>query len=252
MGKLEQFIAIVQVGVVLLNIPGCAAPRNQVNDMAEKNYEISRSRMVADQIEQRGVTDSAVLEALRMVPRHAFVPAEMRSRAYDDAPLPIGQGQTISQPYIVALMTELARVDKSSIVLEIGTGSGYQAAVLSVLVKKVCTIEYVESLGMDARERLRQLKYDNVDVRIGDGYNGWPEPVQFDAILITAAINHIPPALLLQLRPGGRLVVPLGEHGDTQWLTICKKKMDGNVETEKSIPVQFVPFVHMEAQKPKR
>ncbi len=249
MGNLEQLIAIALVGAVLLEIPGCAYPRDQAQNMNEKEFELYRSRMVADQIQRRGVTGSAVLEAMRLVPRHAFVPAEMRSRAYDDGPLPIGQGQTISQPYIVALMTELAHVDKTSLVLEIGTGSGYQAAVLAVLVKKVCTIEYVESLGTSARERLRQLKYDNVEVRIGDGYNGWPEALQFDAILITAAINHVPPPLLRQLRPGGRLVVPLGECGDVQWLTIYQKRSDGKVETEKSIAVQFVPFVGAEAQK---
>ncbi len=249
MGKLKQLIAIAFVGTVLLEIPGCAYPRDQAQSMNEKQFELYRSRMVADQIQRRGVTDSAVLEAMRLVPRHAFVPADMRSRAYDDGPLPIGHGQTISQPYIVALMTELARVDKSSVVLEIGTGSGYQAAVLAVLVKKVCTIEYIEPLGTSARERLRQLKYDNIEVRIGDGYSGWPEPLQFDAILITAAINHVPPPLLHQLRTGGRLVVPLGEYGDVQWLTIYKKRPDGKVETEKSIPVQFVPFLGAEAQK---
>jgi protein-L-isoaspartate(D-aspartate) O-methyltransferase len=249
MGKLEQLITNALVGVVLMDIPGCAYPRNQAQNMNEKDFELYRSRMITDQIQHRGVTDSAVLEAMRLVPRHAFVPVEMRSRAYDDGPLPIGQGQTISQPYIVALMTELAHVDKSSVVLEIGTGSGYQAAVLAVLVKQVCTMEYIESLGMSARDRLRQLKYNNVEVRVGDGYNGWPEPMQFDAILITAAINHVPLPLLHQLRRGGRLVVPLGEYGDLQWLTIYKKKSDGRVETEKSIPVQFVPFVGAEAQK---
>jgi protein-L-isoaspartate(D-aspartate) O-methyltransferase len=249
MGNVKQWISIGLLDAAMLGFPGCIYPQNKNPQMSEKDFELKRSRMVSDQIQSRGVADPLVLEAMRKVPRHLFVPSEIRSRAYEDGPLPIGQGQTISQPYIVALMTELAHVNQSSVVLEIGTGSGYQAAVLAILAKRVCTIEYIEPLGSSARELLRQLEYKNVEVRIGDGYRGWPEPLQFDAILITAAINHVPPPLLDQLKTGGRLVVPLGDYGDLQWLTVYEKKAEGKVFIEKSIAVQFVPFLGENVQR---
>ena len=164
--------------------------------------------MVDRQIEARGVRDPQVLEALRRTPRHLFVPPELAGEAYVDSPLPIGHGQTISQPYIVGLMSELLKVEPDHKVLEIGTGSGYQAAILAQLADQVFTIEYLEPLGRVARERLERLRFENVDVRIGDGYKGWPEEAPFDRILLTAAPEELPQALVDQLAPGGRLVAP--------------------------------------------
>jgi protein-L-isoaspartate(D-aspartate) O-methyltransferase len=222
---------------------GCAQTTMSKKSLTDEDYLELRRRMVRDQIENRGIREKEVLEAMRKVPRHQFVPVDLRHLAYEDGPLGIGQGQTISQPYIVALMTELSRPRKDSVVLEIGTGSGYQAAVLSLLVKKVCTIEYIAPLGEAARDRLTRLQFNNVEVRVGDGYEGWPEPLQFDAVLITAAINHAPPPLIRQLKPGGRLVMPMGDYGDVQWMTVLEKKQDGKLEENRSIPVQFVPFL---------
>lgn len=231
---------------------GCGQTGKRPKEVQETEWERQRFRMVADQIERRGIKDPAVLAALRKVLRHLFVPFELQARAYDDAPLPIGQGQTISQPYIVALMTELAVVNPNSVVLEIGTGSGYQAAILAEVVKKVYSIEYVELLGTAAQARLKQMNYKNVEVMVGDGYMGWPEQIEFDAILVTAAIDHVPAPLARQLKPEGRLVVPVGEVGDVQWLTVYQKKEDGTLTTHRSIPVQFVPFVGPEVNKQAR
>lgn len=190
------------------------------------------------------VRDARVLDAMRKVPRHLFVPLEYVPEAYDDHPLPIGHGQTISQPYIVARMTELAQPKKADRALEIGTGSGYQAAVLAELVAEVYTIEIVEPLGLEAKERLRALGYRNVAVRIGDGYAGWPEKAPFDIILVTAAAPHIPPPLLEQLKPGGRMVIPVGEVGWVQTLMLITKGDKGprDIRTREIIPVQFVPL----------
>jgi protein-L-isoaspartate(D-aspartate) O-methyltransferase len=243
MGKIHRLIQFTLLFAHFFGIWGCAQTTMLKKNLTEEDFLELRRRMVRDQIESRGIKDKEVLEAMRKVPRHQFVPVDLRHLACEDGPLGIGQGQTISQPYIVALMTELARPRKESVVLEIGTGSGYQAAVLSLLVKKVCTIEYIEPLGNAARERLKRLHYDNVEVRVGDGYQGWPEPVTFDAILITAAINHAPPPLIRQLKPGGRLVMPLGDYGDVQWMTIYEKQPDGSLREQRSIPVQFVPFL---------
>ena len=183
-----------------------------------------------------------VYAAMEKVPRHEFVPDEMQMHAYLNSPLPIGHDQTISQPYIVALMTDLADTDKDAIVLEVGTGSGYQAAVLAELVQHVYTIEIVEALGISARKTLRRLGYDNVTVRIGDGYHGWEEHAPFDAILVTAAVDHIPAPLLAQLRPGGRLVIPIGREFSTQTLTLVEKKTDGRIVERVILPVGFVPL----------
>ncbi len=197
--------------------------------------------MIDRQIRDRGVTDPRVLDAMRTVPRERFVPPDVAARAYDDTPLPIGHGQTISQPYIVAHMTDALAVLASHRVLEIGTGSGYQAAVLGQLAREVFTIEIVEPLARSAAATLRDLGYTNVRVRSGDGYAGWPEEAPFDRIMVTAAPADIPQPLLDQLAPGGRLVIPVGEQGHAQWMTIVEKTARGIVE-RRTIPVQFVPF----------
>lgn len=189
------------------------------------------------------VRDPRVLDALRRVPRHLFVPQEIAGRAYDDNPLPIGHGQTISQPYMVAIMTELARPRKEHRALEIGTGSGYQAAILSELTAEVFTIEIVEPLGAEARQRLRRLGYKNVEVRIGDGYAGWLEKAPFDAILVTAGAPHVPQPLIDQLKPGGRMVIPVGPVWETQILKLITKSPAGQVRSEDIMPVRFVPLV---------
>jgi len=199
--------------------------------------------MVADQIAARGVKDPRVLAAMRDVPRHQFVPSDARADAYIDAPLPIGFGQTISQPYIVALMTELVRPSATDAVLEIGTGSGYQAAVLSRLAATVRSIEIVEPLARSAQAALRRLGYANVQVRTGDGYQGWPEAAPFDVIVVTAAPDAVPPALVAQLRPGGRLVIPVGPVGGVQDLLLIERDAAGRTTTRSIIPVRFVPLV---------
>jgi protein-L-isoaspartate(D-aspartate) O-methyltransferase len=201
-----------------------------------------RDAMVARQIEARGVNDPRVLKAMREVPRHRFIPEIQGPYAYEDRPLPIGHGQTISQPYIVGLMTELARPGGSDRALEVGTGSGYQAAVLSRLVKEVYTIEIVEPLGREAAARLREMGLANVRTRIGDGYGGWPEAAPFDVILVTAAPEKVPPALIEQLRAGGRMVIPVGPVGEVQSLLLIEKDSAGRVRSRDVIPVQFVPL----------
>ena len=204
--------------------------------------EAERGRMVAEQIARRGVRDPRVLAAMREVPRHEFVPPSERPHAYEDRPLPIGLGQTISQPYIVALMTELVQPKSSDRVLEIGTGSGYQAAVLSRLVSHVYTIEVVEPLARDAERRLKDLGCANVTTRIGDGYAGWPELAPFDSIVVTAAPDHVPLPLVEQLKVGGRLVIPVGPAGETQELQLLVKEASGRIRTESVAPVIFVPL----------
>jgi protein-L-isoaspartate(D-aspartate) O-methyltransferase len=201
----------------------------------------ARRRMVEEQVRARGVTDARVLDAMRTVPRERFVPPEIASRAYDDSPLPIGGGQTISQPYIVAYMAEALGVTPEHTVLEVGTGSGYHAAVLGQLARAVHTIEIVPELARRATATLRSLGYANVHVREGDGFAGWPEHAPFDRILVTAAPEQIPQPLLDQLAVGGRLVLPLGPQGQVQWLTIVEKTATGVTE-RRTIPVRFVPF----------
>jgi protein-L-isoaspartate(D-aspartate) O-methyltransferase len=201
----------------------------------------ARYAMVEQQIRQRGVSDPRVLEAMRKVPRDRFVPAALAPRAYADSPLLIGQGQTISQPYIVAYMTETLQVQPGHRVLEIGTGSGYQAAVLGELAREVYTIEIVPELAQRAAGVLKGLGYATVQVREGDGFAGWPERAPFDRIIVTAAPETIPKPLIEQLAVGGRLVTPVGAQGDTQWITVVDKTDRGVVE-RRTIPVQFVPF----------
>ncbi len=186
--------------------------------------------------------DPRVIEALATVPRHAFVPEELRRYAYRNRPLPIGHGQTISQPYIVALMTDLVEPKPDDVVLEVGTGSGYQAAVLAGLVGQVYTIEIVEPLGLAAAARLARLGYDNVEARLGDGYYGWEAHAPFDAIVVTAAASHVPPPLIAQLKPGGRMVIPVGGRFFTQQLMLVEKDAAGSVTTRQMLPVRFVPL----------
>ena len=186
--------------------------------------------------------DPAVMAALDRVPRHEFVPPEIEERAYENRPLPIGHGQTISQPYIVALMTHLLGLAPHHRVLEIGTGSGYQAAVLAELVERVHTIEIVPPLARQATQRLPRLGYDNVEVRLGDGYYGWPEAAPFEAIIVTAAASHVPPPLVDQLAPNGVLVIPVGEHFSVQMLLLVRKGAGGGVTVRQVLPVRFVPL----------
>lgn len=197
--------------------------------------------MVEKQLMARDITDASVLGAMRKVQRHLFVPGELRDQAYTDGPLPIGQGQTISQPYIVAYMTQALKLGSNDRVLEIGTGSGYQAAVLGEVVDSVYTIEIVENLGIMARERLKQLGYTNVVVKVGDGYHGWEEKGPFDAIMVTAGAPKIPQPLLDQLKDGGRLIIPLGPNNSIRQLVLARKK-EGKIKTRSLMPVRFVPF----------
>jgi len=206
-------------------------------------YESERSQMVREQIYGRGVKDTAVLRAFRKAPRHLFVPESYRDRAYNDNPLPIGEGQTISQPFMVAYMVEAAELRPDARVLEIGTGSGYQAAILAEIADSVFTVEIVESLGKRAQTVLHNLGYDNVAVRIGDGYYGWAEKAPFDAILVTAAIDEVPPPLIEQLAEGGRIIIPLGSSPEYQQLQLLTKEK-GELKRRKLLPVRFVPFKH--------
>ena len=214
--------------------------------LTEEDYARERKKMVEQQIIARGVKDKKVLEAMGKVPRHMFVPEGYRRYSYYDQPLPIGLGQTISQPYIVALMTEMLDVDNEDTVLEIGTGSGYQAAVLSTIVKEVYTIEIIEALGLRAEESLKNLGYDNVNVKISDGSLGWPDKGLFDAIIVTAAAEKIPDPLIKQLKPGGRMVIPVNNSFYSQDLLIVEKDEAGNIDTKKTIPVRFVPLIEGE------
>lgn len=209
--------------------------------MADDPLTLQRERMVADQIESRGVRSPDVLRAMRSTPRHLFVPAGVRSLAYADSPLPIGYGATISQPYIVALMTELLAPAKRHRVLEIGTGSGYQAAILAQLAAEVYTVEIVPELAQSAAKRLRELGYANVTVRQGDGSKGWPERAPFDGIMVTAAPPEVPEALVAQLSRGGRLVAPVGSMG-AQELIVIEKRADGTIGRRSICPVSFVPL----------
>ena len=200
--------------------------------------------MVRDQIRARGVQDEKVLRAMQEIPRHLFVPPNLRCMAYQDKPLPIGKGQTISQPYIVALMTELLQPQPGDVVLEIGTGSGYQAAVLSRLVHRVYSVEILNSLGSAAERLLERLGFANVRVSIGDGYLGWPEYAPFDGILVTAAPPEIPPALTAQLKRGGRIVLPVGKTAESQKLMVLEKSgTSDHIVGRSVIPVRFVPMV---------
>lgn len=207
----------------------------------QDEYAGLRHQMVTDQIQARGVTNQQVLSAMKKVPRHLFVPEGSQSTAYQDRPLPIGLGQTISQPYIVGYMTEAIRPKKTDVVLEIGTGSGYQAAVLAEIVKDVYTLEIIPELGLMAKERLKILGYDNIHAKVSDGYHGWNEHAPFDAIVVTAAAEQIPEPLIEQLADGGRMIIPVGAAFEVQNLVMVTKK-NGEVKQKRLFAVRFVPF----------
>ena len=221
--------------------------------VAADGYEDARHAMLADiratTADTRDYTglarlDDRVMRAMAAVPRHEFVPAALREFAYLNRPLPIGEGQTISQPYIVALMTQLAGVEADDVVLEVGTGSGYQAAVLAQLARHVYSVEIIEALGQRAKQTLARLGVDNVSVKIGDGYQGWAERAPYDAIVVTAAPEAMPPRLLEQLKPGARLVAPVGPQRRAQSLRVVEKNEAGGIEVKDILPVAFVPMVH--------
>ena len=215
-----------------------AAEQSQQSDLDQ-----ARNRMVDEQIKARGIKDARVLDAMRSVPRHEFVPEAYRTQAYADSPLPTSSGQTISQPYIVALMTELADPRPEHRVLEVGTGSGYQAAILSRLVRDVYTVELLPELAKTAAQRLERLGFRNVRVREGDGYVGWAEHAPFDAILVTAGAREVPKPLVEQLKPGGKMIIPVDSSAGDQTLQVLEKAANGTVRVRDVIPVRFVPLV---------
>ncbi|WP_299438521.1 protein-L-isoaspartate(D-aspartate) O-methyltransferase [uncultured Aquimarina sp.] len=212
-----------------------------ITGFGQTDYTTKRKHMVKTQLKTRDIRDRATLNAMLQVPRHLFVPKSKRSQAYRDGPLSIGNGQTISQPYIVALMTQELKVKATDRVLEIGTGSGYQAAVLAKIVDSVYTIEIVKNLALKAKDRLKVLGYTNVTVKWGDGYDGWPVKAPFDAITVTAGAESIPQPLIDQLKNGGRMVIPVGPNNSVRQLVLVKK-MDHKIITKNLIPVRFVPF----------
>ena len=234
-GYSYMFIRISMIVMTLALICGSSCQKRR-----PEAYASARKRMVEKQIMARGIEDERVITAMLKVERHRFVPEKYRHYAYSDSPVPIGHGQTISQPYIVALMTEILNLGSSDRVLEIGTGSGYQAAVLAEIVAEVYTIEIVEPLGRIAEQRLKELGYDNVKVMVGDGYLGWPEHAPFDRVIVTCAPTEIPPPLVEQLKEGGIMVIPVGGVG-FQYLYKVRKYL-GTAQTEKVIPVSFVPL----------
>lgn len=224
-------------------------------DPAEAKHRVLREKMVKEQIADAPdyrdpVKNPEVLRAMRTVPRHHFVDKKLQSAAYGDFPIPIGYGQTISQPYIVALMTEMLEVQPDHKVLEVGAGSGYQAAVLSLLVQEVFTVEIVEPLALQAEERLKRMKYANVRVRFGDGFYGWQEEAPFDRIIVTCAASLVPPPLLRQLKPGGKMCIPVGAAYAVQYLTMVEKSETGAITMRKTIPVRFVPLTRSGKEEP--
>jgi len=214
-----------------------------------KRIEMVKSQIAFPRDGRRPVNDKAVLAAMRVVPRHLFVPEPLREYAYRDSPIPIGYGQTISQPYIVALMSELAKLKPGARVLEIGTGSGYQAAILSALSARVYSIEIIRSLYLTAQKSLAQAGYKNVQLNNSDGYFGWPDVAPFDVILVTCAAGHIPPPLWNQLKPGGRMIIPIGGAYEVQRLVVAEKLLDGSRTTKTITQVRFVPLTRAALQR---
>jgi protein-L-isoaspartate(D-aspartate) O-methyltransferase len=231
--------AILASFILLTTLTQCTNGKRVSESRSKGDFKAMREKMVETQIKARGVKDPRVLSALLKVERHRFVPEEYLHSAYTDQPLPIGEGQTISQPYIVALMTELLELKGEERVLEIGTGSGYQAAILAELAKEVYSIEIIETLASLAKNRLLELGYQNIKVKAGDGYLGWPEVSPFDAMIITCAPDHIPKPLIEQLKEGGRMVVPVGTYAQELKKIV---KRSGKIETTDIIPVVFVPM----------
>lgn len=212
-----------------------------------QGYARQREIMVQEQLANRGISSKAVLDAMRIVERHRFVPPSQVAFAYQDRPLPIGEGQTISQPYIVAFMTEALKLGPTDIVLEVGTGSGYQAAILGKLCREVYTVEIIRSLGQRSDSLLKVLGYSNIHVRVGDGYAGWPESAPFDAIIVTCSPSHVPPPLQEQLKEGGRMIIPVGE-GSVQELVFLTRR-DGKIKEQRRLPVVFVPMKNAKGKR---
>ena len=233
-----KLISLVIISIFIFIVPGISTV--ECGEDTDE-YQRLRKQMVAKQIKDRGVVDQKVLEAMGKIPRHMFVPESLRSQAYQDYPLAIGEGQTISQPYIVALMTENLGLSENHQVLEIGTGSGYQAAVLAEMVNEVYSIEIKEKLYQQSRNALKKTGYDDVKTRHGDGYFGWEEAAPFDAIMITASVDHIPPPLLAQLKDGGKLILPLGNPFSYQHLTLVTKQGE-DYNVRQIVGVLFVPM----------
>jgi len=242
MRRARGVLAAALAGAALVSPASCRQQAAPTPPPARTGFEFQREQMVRHQIRARGVKDRRVLEAMAKVPREEFVPADQRPHAYEDGPLPIGEGQTISQPYIVALMTELLEMKKGDRVLEIGTGSGYQAAVLAELTPHVYTIEIIPALAQRAEATLRRLGYKTVSVRTGDGYLGWPEQAPFDGIIVTCAPEKVPEPLKEQLAEGGRMVIPVGPQWTSQTLYVLRKR-GGRLQQTAVIPVRFVPMV---------
>jgi len=244
-----RILRFVLGGALALTLLACTPGEGAEQDAGQERDPLTeaRLRMVERQLRPRGVINENVLRAMSTVPRHEFLPASQRALAYTDQPLPIAHGQTISQPYIVAFMTQVLELERGDKVLEIGTGSGYQAAVLATLVDSVYSIEILEPLAVRARETLERLGYDHVRIRIGDGYRGWPEHAPFDAIIVTAAPDHVPQPLMDQLAVGGRMVIPVGSY--YQELMLFTKDPDGTITREGGISVRFVPMTG-EAENP--
>lgn len=229
--------------IIFLSVSGTVKP--QIPEMQERRTE--RFRMVETQIISRGVDDTAVIRAMNTVPRHQFVPASYSSEAYKDYPLPIGSGQTISQPYIVAFMTEVLELEHTDRVLEVGTGSGYQAAVLAEICDSVYSIEIFEELGLRAEKTLKKLGYNNVYVRIGDGYEGWEEAAPFDAVIVTCSPTHVPEPLEEQLAEGGKMIIPVGNLYSQELYLLRKEK--GKLKQKRVLPVRFVPMIDKNGSK---
>jgi len=249
MGK-SLWVRVVFFAVLCLSPlaeKGDVPAKAQAAGREEERFRLRREAMITEQIShprdyRDPVKDQKVLEAMLAVPRHLFVDPSHVDRAYGDYPLPIGYGQTISQPYIVALMTEMLEVSPGQKVLEVGTGSGYQAAVFSLLVRDVYSVEIIHALGRQAAERLKRLRYDNVHIRIADGYYGWEEEGPFDRIIVTCASTLVPPPLLKQLRAGGKMCIPVGGQYAVQYLTMVEKSEEGRITMRKTLPVRFVPL----------
>lgn len=246
---LDLVVAVMWLGV----IPGAAASSgdDRARERRAMVEEIAADARATEPYTGRKAFDDRVMAIMAKVPRHRFVPEHRADDAYRNHPLPIGEGQTISQPYIVALSTDLLEPRPGDVVLEVGTGSGYQAAVLAELVRQVYSIEIVEPLGREAARRLRALGYGNVEVKIGDGYQGWPEKGPFDGIIVTAAAAEVPTPLVSQLKPGGKMVIPVGPRFAGQELVLIEKRADGSITQRTVLPVRFVPMTG-EAQRPQR
>jgi protein-L-isoaspartate(D-aspartate) O-methyltransferase len=243
MRSLKARMAFPLLAAVLVALPGTGRPDDDLAGARQRMVrEIEQIQREVAEDTASTIVDRRVLAAMAEVPRHLFVPRQQQGEAYDNRPLPIGHGQTISQPYIVALMTDLLRVEPGDRVFELGTGSGYQAAILAKLVREVYSVEIIPPLGRQAAAVLAEHGYANVEVKVADGYYGWPEHAPFNAIIVTAAASHVPPPLVRQLKVGGRMVIPVGTSFLTQHLMVVEKGQDGSVTTRQILPVRFVPL----------